>query len=155
MLSEQEAEMAIYKYVVCAVDFSPHSEIVATRAIELANQFGAQLTLLYVVENFPEDRSNEIIAPEHIDPAEYRKNIALQGLTELCERLQYREASYEILFSMHSAWHEIVRFTGENTVDLIVAGSHGSYGATSLLGSTANGVVNHAPCDVLVVRPHP
>ncbi len=38
-------------------------------------------------------------------------------------------------------------------VDLIVIGSHGRHGLSGvLLGSTANGVVHNAPCDVLTVR---
>lgn len=36
--------------------------------------------------------------------------------------------------------------------DLIVMGSHGRHGISLLLGSTANGVIHHAQCDVFVVR---
>ena len=36
--------------------------------------------------------------------------------------------------------------------DLIVVGSHGRHGIALLLGSTANGVLHGAPCDVLAVR---
>jgi universal stress protein A len=141
--------MGIYKNIVCAVDFSRYSEAACSRAIEFAKHFDAQLTLLHVVENFPEDRSSEVIAPEHIDPAIYRESQARQKLTELEERLRYNKATHLVLFSMQSAWHEIVRFAEEENVDLIVLGSHGIHGITAVLGSTATGVVNHAPCDVL------
>jgi len=36
--------------------------------------------------------------------------------------------------------------------DLVVIGSHGYGGVDRLLGTTAANVVNHATCDVLVVR---
>ena len=36
--------------------------------------------------------------------------------------------------------------------DLIVVGSHGRHGLALLLGSTANGVLHGANCDVLAVR---
>jgi universal stress protein A len=49
---------------------------------------------------------------------------------------------------------EIVRVAEENKVDLIVVGSHGRHGFALLLGSTANGVLHHALCDVLAVRLH-
>ncbi len=40
--------------------------------------------------------------------------------------------------------------------DLIVVGSHGRHGLPGiLLGSTANGVLHNAPCNVLTVRIHP
>jgi universal stress protein A len=47
---------------------------------------------------------------------------------------------------------EIIRIAEENAVDLIVVGSHGRHGLALLLGSTANGVLHHANCDVLAVR---
>jgi len=47
-----------------------------------------------------------------------------------------------------------IRNHAENLgADLIVIGSHGRHGVSGLLlGSTANGVVHGAPCDVLTVR---
>ena len=36
--------------------------------------------------------------------------------------------------------------------DVIVVGSHGRHGLALLLGSTANGVLHGATCDVLAVR---
>ena len=36
--------------------------------------------------------------------------------------------------------------------DLIVLGTHGQHGLGLLLGSTANGVLHGAPCDVLTIR---
>jgi universal stress protein A len=144
--------MGIYERIVCAVDFSHYSKATCLRAIEVARHFGAHLTLLNVVEYFPENRSNEVIAPENIDPAVYHEGEARKGLIELTRCLQYEDADIQVLFSSHSAWHEIVRFAGEQKMGLIVIGSHGKRGITALLGSTANGVVNHAPCDVFVAR---
>ncbi len=40
----------------------------------------------------------------------------------------------------------------ELATDLIVIGSHGRSGLALLLGSTANGVLHGAKCDVLAVR---
>ena len=53
---------------------------------------------------------------------------------------------------MGSPKTEIVRVANENKVDLIIVGSHGRHGLALLLGSTANGVLHHATCDVLAVR---
>lgn len=47
---------------------------------------------------------------------------------------------------------EIVRIAEQENVDLIVVGSHGRHGLALLLGSTANGVLHYAKCDVLAVR---
>lgn len=48
---------------------------------------------------------------------------------------------------------EIRRHAEHINADLIVIGSHGRHGLSGiLLGSTANGVLHNAPCDVLTVR---
>lgn len=146
--------MEDYEHIVCGIDFSPLSEAACARAIHLSHQTGAQLTLLHVVEYFPEDRSNEIIAPELSDPAAYRESQARKGLTELAKRLGCENAAQEVVFTPHAAWHALVRFAGSQGADLVVVGCHGHHGVAVLIGSTANGVLNRSPCDVLAVRPH-
>ena len=109
--------MQPYQRILCAVDFSGISEAAAARAAVLAHQAGAQLIFLHVVEYFPEDRSNELIAPESTDPAKYRERQARDQMTELANRLGCKEAKQEVLFSKRSAWHEIVRFAGQVDAD--------------------------------------
>ena len=49
---------------------------------------------------------------------------------------------------------EVIRAAEEEGCDLIVVGSHERHGLALLLGSTANAILHHAPCDVLAVRIH-
>jgi len=144
--------MESYRNILCAIDFSPFSEIVVERAAALASGTDAQLTLLHVIEFFPEDRSNEVIAPEDADPIKYRMSRAREGVAEQAQHLGEIEAAQEIVVSEHSAKHEIVRFAKERKMDLIVVASHGRHGIGVLLGSTADGVMHTASCDVLAVR---
>lgn len=144
--------MQDYQHILCATDFSRYSEAAAQRAAQLAERYGAQLTLLHVIEHFPEDRSNEIIAPEDADPAAYREERAKAGLAEVAERLAHKDVKRKVVFSSHSAKQAIIRYAEECQADLTVLASHGRNGVMAMLGSTANGVVNGASCDVLVVR---
>jgi universal stress protein A len=144
--------MATYRRILCAVDFSETSEEACRRALEFSRLFEAELNLLHIVEYFPEDRSNDFIAPECDDPAGFVESQAHLGLDELATRLGCGDATRHVLFSPHSARREIVSFAKDNDIDLIVLGSHGRHGIAVLLGSTANGVVIRASCDVLAVR---
>jgi len=144
--------MESYRNILCATDFSPCSEAALKRALNLAKSYSARLTLLHVVEHFPEDRSNEEIAPEYTDPAHYRVSRAREHLAEQAARLGDADIAQEVLVSEHAAKYEIARFAEEQQIDLIVVASHGRHGVGTLLGSTADGVLHKASCDVLAVR---
>jgi len=79
--------MERYQNILCATDFSNHCRAAAERAADMARRYGAQLTLLHVVEYFPEDRSNVEIAPENVDPAAYREEKARESIAELAQHL--------------------------------------------------------------------
>ena len=144
--------MAGYKNILCTTDFSNYSDAVFSSGIELAKLFDANLSLLHVVEYFPEDRSNVQISPESTDPKEYREKQAQSELSDQVARSGYENVKTAVCISSHSARQEIINVAKEQNIDLIIVASHGRHGITNLLGSTANGVVQNATCDVLVVR---
>jgi len=47
---------------------------------------------------------------------------------------------------------EVKRFAKEHGFDLIVVGTHGKNAIRAALGSTSNGVLHGAPCDVLALH---
>ena len=143
--------MKSYRHILCATDFSRYSDRACARATALAAETGAMLTLLHVVEHFPEDRSNEQIAPEDEDPKAFRERKARAALEQQATRTDCLEAQREISFSAHSAAHEIIRHAGAGGIDLIVIASHGHKGITALFGTTAKSVQQHAACEVIVV----
>ena len=144
--------MSGYQNILCAMDFSAYSDMALLRSMELAKLYKAKLTLLHVVEYFPEDRSNAQIPPEDADPAQYREQQALALLSEHAHSAGIADATQAVRVTAHSAKQEIIAFANEQHIDLIVVASHGRHGIAELLGSTANGVLHKAACDVLVVR---
>ena len=88
-----------FKNILCATDFSADSDRAVARALELAKQSGAKLTLLHVVEHFPIDRSNELIAPEDVDPAEFRRQKAEEALKAEAQRLEHPELHWEVVLT--------------------------------------------------------
>lgn len=144
-----------YRQIICATDFSQGSERACVRAAEIAASFGAQLTLLHVVEHFPEDRSNEVIAPEDSDPRHYREDEAKERLMEMSRRVGYRNAAREVRFTTQSAWHEIVAFARDTDADLVVLADHEHRTPFPFGADTAADIAVHPPCDVLMVRTSP
>ena len=144
--------MSNYSQVLVAVDFSAFSEHAAMRAGQIASQDGASLTLLHVIDYFPEDMPLEVIAPEDIDPAEFLVKDCTEKLGRLADRLGYEDATPVVTLSTHSARHEIVPIAEQRGADLIVVGSHGRRGIRDYIGSTAHAIIHAAKCDVLVIR---
>jgi universal stress protein A len=144
--------MSNYSHVLVAVDFSEFSERAAVRAAEIADLDRASLTLLHVIDYFPEDLPVDLIAPEDVDPAEYLENECRVKLTDLAGRVGYAAAMPLVTFSTHSARHEIVPISEQQGADLVVIASHGRRGIADYVGSTAHAVIHGARCDVLVIR---
>lgn len=144
--------MENYKHILLAVDFFEQDEIISTRAVNLADKYQAKLSLVHVVDSLPvtEIEGYWIDIPSNLDLTDEIMAAAKKRLTKLAEKLNVPQD--RMWLEMGSPKLEIVRVAKENNVDLIIVGSHGRHGLALLLGSTANGVLHHAVCDVLAVR---
>ncbi len=143
--------MESYKHILLAADFSEHGEAVADRAKDLAEKYQAKLSIVHVMDNLLiTDAAYGSTIPFDLDLTAELMAAAKKRLANLAEKLNIAEDCRWM--ETGSPKLEIIRVAEENKVDLIVVGSHGRHGFALLLGSTANGVLHHALCDVLAVR---
>ncbi len=143
--------MQDYQHIMLAADFSEHAEPVANRARKICDRSNAKLSLLHVVDNLPiTDSIYGPVIPYEVDITAELVKAAENHLANLGEKLSIPKERRWL--ELGSPKLEIVRIAEEKNVDLIVVGSHGRHGLALLLGSTANGVLHHAKCDVLAVR---
>jgi universal stress protein A len=143
--------METYKHILLAVDFFEQAQSVAKRAKELAEMYHASLSLIHVVDNMPiPDAGYGFDASFDVDLASEMISIGKAKLADLAKKLGVEQD--RVWVELGSPKLEITRIAEENQMDLIVIGSHGRHGLALLLGSTANGVLHHAKCDVLAVR---
>jgi nucleotide-binding universal stress UspA family protein len=88
------------------------------------------------------------------DIAEQLEDSAERELPKLAECDEFSGIEVEEMVVHGEAAAEIVRVARDRNVDLIVIASHGRTGLGRILfGSTAEAVVRHAHCPVLVVKP--
>ncbi|MFZ2407342.1 MAG: universal stress protein [Methylobacter sp.] len=143
--------MESYKHILLAADFSEHGEAVAERAKDLAEKYRAKLSIVHVMDNLLiTDAAYGSTIPFDLDLTAELMAAAKKRLADLADKLDIAEDCRWM--ETGSPKLEIIRVAEENNVDLIVVGSHGRHGFALLLGSTANGVLHHALCDVLAVR---
>lgn len=139
--------------ILVPIDFSDHSKKALQYAIPFAEQFKASIDLLYVVEPaiYPADFSfGQVGFPAVEDELRQRGAEELEGLIkrEIGARVIARSS-----VRTGKAAYEIEQYAGEESIDLIIIATHGHSGVEHVLfGSTAEKVVRHAPCPVLVVR---
>ena len=145
--------MDVYKNILVAADFSNACENAVKMADALASRFSARLTILHILEHFPEDLPVSVIPPEDMDPEEFLTNRARGELEKLSNHIGGKGATLEVVVSTHSARREIVKYAEGHGIDLIVVGSYGKDGLLGRTGSTANSVVRTANIDVLVIHP--
>ncbi len=144
--------MQNYKSILVAIDFSTLSDIVINRAVQIAKQTSAALSVLHVVDHIPPLGFGEepLIAPDWMIPEHDLLEEAKKSLEQY--KKKHNLENTQAIVSMGTAQNEIVRLAEKHSIDLIIMGSHGRHGVQLLLGSTANGVLHHAQCDVLAVR---
>lgn len=139
----------MYKHIIFATDFSPEAEIAEKRASEAAEKNNAKLSVINVVDYYPAVQLDGgiMMAPE-IGKA--LKDAAEEHMAKCKARLSLGLTHAHI--ATGAPKHAITDYAEEIGADLIVIGSHGRHGLGLLLGSTANGVLHLAKCDVLAVR---
>ena len=144
--------MSIYKNVLVAVDLTQSAERVVKRALPYASEAGVTIRFIHVVDYIPYMGFGEgaLINPTYTLPREELESNAREPLQKLFSKLDISDP--ELVIEFGTAATEIVRYAEEQDIDLIVLGSHGRHGVKLLLGSSANAVLHHAPCDVLAVR---
>ena len=133
------------KRILVPIDFSSHSMNALRYARELAQQFGAQLLLLHVIEPL------QFITVA--DVYDEQRRLSDAALAHLGEDLTRQGVKAQLVVEAGVPSH-VIAATGERSgVDLIVIGTHGRTGlAHVVIGSVAERVVRTATCPVLTVR---
>ncbi|MBB6521577.1 universal stress protein [Pseudoteredinibacter isoporae] len=142
--------MASYQKALIAVDLSQESNEVIERGLSVAN--GCQVSLMHVIEPLTFAYGGDI-PMDLSEVQEQLQNQAQDKLFKLASDNGISVDDCQVVVGQPAS--EIHRIADESDIDLIVVGSHGRSGLALLLGSTSNGVLHGANCDVLAVRVHP
>ncbi|MEO1079052.1 MAG: universal stress protein [Pseudomonadota bacterium] len=141
--------MSNYRKILMAVDLSDDSGVVAERALAIAANNEAELHVIHVIEPLSFAYGGDI----PMDFSGIQDEIHQQAVAQLArfaEQHGIPEDRRHVVLGQPEV--EIHALADEAAADLIVVGSHGRYGLALLMGSTANGVLHGATCDVLAVR---
>lgn len=140
-----------FKKILIPTDGSEYTKVAIKKGLKLAEQTGATVTALYVVDqtafvNIPMDSTTlniyALLEEEGKKALEYVKKIGAEMGVPVQVRMEDGSPVRNII--------ELSK-----NFDLIVMGTLGRGGVSKLLmGSVAEKVVRHADCPVMVVRAH-
>ncbi|WP_136249131.1 universal stress protein [Halomonas borealis] len=137
-----------YHHLLVAVDLTKDSHKVLERAMQIADRNKAKLSIMHTLEPLGFAYGGDI--PMDLTSIQDQlDDHAKQRLAEIADTNVDKENQHVVVGMPDT---EIHRFAEEQSVDLIVVGSHGRHGFALLLGSTSTGVLHGAQCDVLAVR---
>lgn len=141
----------MYRKILVGLDGSETSWHAFRRALALAREFDAELWVLSVEEHLPRFAAT-------IDEVEEERE--MEQLYFMRVQDQARALAAEQGVTFHSqivpghAAERLIDFARTGGFDLIVVGHRGHASPWHrLAGSTADRLVDHAPCDLLIERP--
>ncbi len=136
-----------YKNILVALDTRDEAAEVLESVQKVMSQEGSSVSIFHVIRpltGFYVDMASVLNAESKaIDQA-------FDWLERLAERHDISPDSIDVVLGTPTT--EIWRKAQQINADLVVLGTHGRHGHGKILGSTANGVCNTAPCDVLAIR---
>ena len=141
--------MSAYKHILIGLDLSPESQQVVDRVKSLFTGHNQKLSLIHVQEPLSFAYGGDI----PMDLTEVQNQLEEQAKARLIaigNELSIAVEDQHVIIGQPA--HEMHRFASENSVDLVVVGSHGRHGFSLILGSTSTGVLHGSDCDVLAVR---
>jgi len=139
--------------ILVPFDGSGYSQKAFDKALEIAEKFASKLIVVTVLQSKIAD-STGISLERMQEIQDEEKDTATIMLKKLESQANAKNVSFlmEVIHNPSSS-DGIVIFADKNNVDLIVIGSHGRTGFRKIvLGSVANGVLEHAKCPVLITK---
>lgn len=136
--------------ILCPIDFSAPSRNALRYANEFAKAMNAKITVLHVIQ--PQPIAADVNVPYVPLEIELEKN-AREDLEHLVSKEVDKSVLVEQVLAFGLPSDCVIEQARKENVDLIILGTHGRSGISRLLmGSTAENVIRHATCPVLVVK---
>ncbi len=136
--------------ILCPIDFSPPSRNALRYANEFAKAMNAKITVMHVIQ--PQPIAADVNVP-YIPPEVEMEQAAKDDMAHLVREIVSEGVLVEQVLAFGLPSDCVIAQAKKENADVIILGTHGRSGISRLLmGSTAESVIRHAACPVLVVK---
>lgn len=139
--------------IICALDLSQHSALVAEYAVTMAKAFDAEVTVVYAAPALTQ------YVGFHVPPSTIENFVGeiVAGAEKTMQDFvaeHFKGVKAEGMVVNGYAAEEILTLVESTNADLIIMGTHGRKGIDRILfGSVAEKIVKSSPIPVMTVRP--
>ncbi len=139
--------------ILCAVDFSQHSEEVAAYAATFAKTFGARIIVVYAAPDLAQ-YDNLHVSPTTLEGTLEELFIGAEKSMEAFVPAAFKDMQVQGIVVSGDPAEEIIEIANSSDADMIIMGTHGRKGIERiLLGSVAERVVKSSSIPVLTIHP--
>lgn len=142
-----------HQKILVPIDFSEHSKLALRYALELAEIYQSEITLLHAFEQqiHPSFYAAGKTSIFEID-SDLKKR-ATDAMVKFRSELGKADIKTNYALAEGAAYHEIIEYAKNENFDLLVIATHGLRGLQHfLIGSTTEKVIRHAEIPVLTVK---
>jgi nucleotide-binding universal stress UspA family protein len=151
---DREALVAVKK-ILTPIDRSGYKEKILAYALSLGKAWGAELTVLHVIDpgrGVPGGRIKEK-EREREEEAKLEAETLLLNTIDPLIRKEGINIKKEVIEESDTVEKAIIDYAKKNNIDVIVIGTKGMTAVEEyFFGSVANAVIHHAHCPVFAIR---
>jgi len=143
-----------YDSILITTDGSKGAEAAAKHAIDIAEQYDAELHILYVVD-IGVDTSLSSVSDlmSQLESSGKLEEIGKKAVEATKNKVKDKEIDSKVAIERGVPHKEINSYANDNDIDMVVMGTHGRTGLDRmLLGSVAEKIVRSSDIPVLTVR---
>ncbi|PYS94386.1 MAG: hypothetical protein DMF64_00995 [Acidobacteria bacterium] len=149
-IDQADGEIRLRRILV-AYDFSDDAELALRYGLSLAQEYGAEIHLLHVLQKPSTDGPEIAWLPASAEDIYHH---AARRLQKAMPEEAYQWCKVVHTLRWGKPYREVLAYAAEQEIDLICMGAKGAgFGMSALFGSNVDRVLRQAPCPVLVARP--
>ena len=139
--------------ILVATDFSEYSKTALDICLGASRCMKTKLHVLHTIEKFPHDYRHLLSGTTHADMKQKLEEDAIDKIKAMISGEIMEKGDIIPMVRFGKPFLEIIQVAKENSVDLLVIGTHGRAGVDRfILGSVAERIVRKAPCPVMVIK---
>jgi nucleotide-binding universal stress UspA family protein len=147
----------MFFHILCPTDLKERAYIALKKAVQIAHQFNARITMLNVHKEFMDKHEREMLRVSVDKLKEKYRQVAIESKAEMktvIRELHADDIEITYLLRKGTPADTIIDVAAEESVDLIVICTDGRDNLKDFVkGTITEHVINRAPCPVLVI-PH-